>query len=152
MKRTIRNSRKKHTSTPTATYKVRFGKGNETSNVNEKNQPVGRIPRVTRLLALAHQIDGMLKAGDLKDWGEAACLIGVTRGRMTQIANLLLLEPEFQEIILSLRPTDHGQIRFTEHDLRSVVTKMNWKSQRRSWKKDVIGAGSVGEFGHSNLE
>src|SRR5436309_368869 len=64
--------------------------------------PVGRVPRVTRLLALAHKIDGQIRSGEIRNWAEAARLVGVTRARMTQIAKLLLLAPKIQESILDL--------------------------------------------------
>ncbi len=53
----------------------------------------GRVPRVARTLALAHRIDGMIRAGELRDLADAARAIGVTRSRVTQIMNLLLLVP-----------------------------------------------------------
>ncbi len=46
--------------------------------------PVGRVPRVTCLLALAHEIDGMVRSGEIRDWAEASHLVGVTQARMTQ--------------------------------------------------------------------
>ena len=53
--------------------------------------PTGRVPRVARLLALAHKIDSMIKDGELRDLAEAARVVGITRARMTQLMNLLLL-------------------------------------------------------------
>ena len=69
----------------------------------------GRIPRVARTLALAHRIDGMIRAGELRNLADAARAIGVTRARMTQIVNLLLLAPEIQEAILDLPPVTYGR-------------------------------------------
>ena len=69
----------------------------------------GRVPRVVRMLAMAHKIDGMILDGELKDLADAARAIGVTRARMTQIANLLLLAPEIQEAILNLPPITNGK-------------------------------------------
>ena len=109
MKRIIQKPKRNRVATPTATYKVSFGKGNGDDCGKEKTVPSGRIPRVTRLLALAHRIDGMIRERDLRDWAEAARLIGVTRARMTQIANLLLLAPELQERILL--PSKKGHIK-----------------------------------------
>ena len=83
----VRNSSRRGVPTPTATYKVRFGKKNGNVVGNETNRSEGKIPRVTPLLALAHRIEGMIRTGELKDWAEAARLIGVTRARMTQIGN-----------------------------------------------------------------
>jgi hypothetical protein len=68
----------------------------------------GRIPRVARTLALAYKIDGLIRAGQLRDFADAAVALGVTRARMTQIMNLLLLAPAIQEAILGL-PLIRGQ-------------------------------------------
>ena len=45
--------------------------------------PMGRVPRIVRMLALAHKIDGMIRAGELRDLADAARAIGVTRARMS---------------------------------------------------------------------
>jgi len=43
--------------------------------------PVGRIPRVTRLLALAHRFDGYLRDGVVKSQSELATLGHVSAAR-----------------------------------------------------------------------
>ena len=45
----------------------------------------GRVPRVARLLALAHRLDRLLRAGVVKDYAEAARLGHVTRARISQV-------------------------------------------------------------------
>src|SRR5713226_5996272 len=93
---------------------------------------VGRIPRVTRLLALAHRIDMMIRSGEIRDWAEAARLAGVTRARMTQIAKLLLLAPRIQERILNLSNVTRGPDLITERALRPVATQVDWQRQEES--------------------
>ncbi|MBI4162005.1 MAG: hypothetical protein HY509_06130 [Acidobacteria bacterium] len=115
---------------PTATYTVKFRR----RNGNGKVPPSGRIPRVTRLLALAHRIEGMIRSGELRDWAEAARIVGVTRARMTQVANLLLLAPEIQEIILTLRPIAERRDPVTGSTLRALVTHGDWVLQARAWQ------------------
>ena len=92
-----------------------------------------RIPRVARLLALAHRIDGMIRGGVIKDWAEAAKLVGVTRARMTQIANLLLLAPEIQEMILMLPSVRNGDDSITERHLRALSVHIDWREQDIIW-------------------
>ena len=115
----------------TATFKLRFGEKHR-EKANEE-QPVLRVPRVARLLALAHRIEGMIRSGELKDWSEAARLIGMTRARMTQIANLLLVAPEIQEDILGSPPASRGNDAVTEHDLRVIVMPVDWKKHHVAW-------------------
>ena len=89
-----------------SSYTVDFG---GKSALRPTHRDTGRIPRATRMLALAHKIDGMIRTGELRDLADAARAIGVTRARMTQIANLLLLAPEIQEAILDLPPVTNGR-------------------------------------------
>src|SRR5713226_6251346 len=91
---------------------------------------VGRIPRVTRLLALAHRVDGMIRSGEIRDWAEAARLAGVTRARMAQIAKLLLLAPKFQEGLLNLSNVTRGPDPVTERALRAAAAQVDWRSQK----------------------
>ena len=134
MTATVRNPSRSRFATPTATYKVSFGKGNRNGAGNGKARPEDRIPRFTRLLALAHRIEGMIRAGELKDWAEAARLIGVTRARMTQTANLLLLAPEIQEYLLHLPSVTKGPDPITERELRPLVVAFAWSEQRTTWR------------------
>ena len=76
----------------------------------------------------------MIRAGEIKDWAEAARLLGVTRARMTQIANLLLLAPGIQEAILILPFILYGIDSITEHDLRGVAAHVDWPTQAAVWK------------------
>jgi hypothetical protein len=71
----------------------------------------------------------MIRTGEIKDWAEAARLIGVTRARMTQIANLLLLAPEIEEGILMLSPVPRGDDSITERNLRAVAAHADWTEQ-----------------------
>jgi len=108
---------------------VRFEQRPKTAPQKERSDQAGRVPRVARLLALAHRIDGNIRSGEIRDWADAARLLGVTRGRMTQIANLLLLAPEIQEAILELLPVISGQDPVSERVLRGVAARVEWQSQ-----------------------
>ena len=52
--------------------------------------PPGRVPRIARLLALAHKCDEVLRQGDIANYAALARLGHVSRARITQIMNLLL--------------------------------------------------------------
>jgi hypothetical protein len=94
----------------------------------------GRVPRVVRLLALTHRIDGMIRTGEIRDLADAARACGVTRARMTQIMNLLLLAPEIQEVILDLPPMTTGRDPVTERMLRPIVAEPEWSRQLEMWR------------------
>src|ERR1039458_10006407 len=59
-----------------------------------------RIPRTTRLMALAIKFQGMVERDEVRDYAELARLGYVTRARLTQIMNLLLLAPDIQEHLI----------------------------------------------------
>src|SRR5262249_37512299 len=65
--------------------------------------PVGRVPRIARLLALAHKLDGLVSQGVVAGYAALAGLGHVSRARLSQIMSLLNLAPEFQEVICSCR-------------------------------------------------
>jgi hypothetical protein len=64
------------------------------------------------MLALAYYVEGEIEAGAIKDYSEAARLLGMSRTRMTQVANLLYLPTATREGILL------GTLALTERRLR----------------------------------
>ena len=133
MRTATRTARSLMPHAPTAICVVRFGHVEERAPESKPPNATGRVPRVARLLALAHRIEGMILAGELKDWADAARLGGVTRARMTQIANLLLLAPHIQESLLTRSPVVAGGEPVSERALRSVVSEARWAHQDRHW-------------------
>jgi hypothetical protein len=89
------------------------------------------IPRIARLMALAIRFDGLLRDETIRDYAELARLGRVTRARITQIMKLLDLAPKIQEQILFL-PNIRG---LTERNLRPVVSRIDWREQRRLFRK-----------------
>ena len=96
---------------------------------------VGRVPRVARLLVLAHAIDRTVRNGELRDLADAARALGLTRARVTQITNLLLLAPEIQEAILDLPTVTTGRDPITERQLRPIAAEPDWDKQLILWRK-----------------
>ncbi len=84
-----------------------------------------KVPRVARLLALAHNFQRMLDSGEVKSMAELAPFGRVSRARITQIMDLLMLAPEIQEAVL------FGQVCFGVRDLLRWATYMAWEDQRR---------------------
>jgi hypothetical protein len=93
----------------------------------------GRVPRVSRLLALAHRFDGLLKAGAVKDYAELARLGHVTRARVSQVMGLLYLAPDLQEAVLFLPRTERGRDPIPLWRLLPIAAVPDWKKQRRLW-------------------
>ena len=91
------------------------------------------LPRITRLMALAIKLDGLIASGAITDQAELARAGCITRARATQIMSLLYLAPDIQEQILDLEPVTSGRDPVTERDLRAMVAEANWAIQRRLW-------------------
>ncbi len=51
------------------------------------------MPRITKLMALAIRLEGLMQEGVAKDYADLARLGGVSRSRITQILNLRNLAP-----------------------------------------------------------
>lgn len=94
----------------------------------------GRIPRISKLMALAIRFDQLLANGEIASMSELACIAHVTQPRMTQIMNLLHLAPDIQEELLNLPPVHAGEDPITERDIRPITTILNWAKQRRAWQ------------------
>lgn len=58
--------------------------------------PIGRVPRISRLMALAIRFDQLIRDGVVEDQAQLARLGHVSRARLTQITNLLALAPIFR--------------------------------------------------------
>lgn len=95
----------------------------------------GRVPRVSRLMALAIRLDRLLREGVARDYADLARLGGVTRARLTQVMNLLLLAPDIQEELLFLPRTTHGRDPVAEPQVRPVAANPDWRKQRKLWRE-----------------
>ncbi|OWK39941.1 hypothetical protein [Fimbriiglobus ruber] len=93
----------------------------------------GRVPRVSRLMALAIRFDGLVRDGAVGSYAELARLGQVTRARVTQIMNLLYLAPDVQEAILFLPRIERGRDRIVLRDLQPVAAVLDWREQRERW-------------------
>lgn len=95
--------------------------------------PPGRIPRISRLMALAIRFEQLIRDGVVKDQADLARLAQITRARVTQIMDLLLLAPEIQEEILFLPTVEEGKDRITERLLRRINVEPSWLWQMGVW-------------------
>ncbi len=94
----------------------------------------GRVPRISKLMALAIHLQNLVDKGAIRDYAEIARLTGLTRARVTQIMNLNLLSPRIQEEILFLPKVLQGHDPITERDLRSITLEPLWDKQLKKWQ------------------
>jgi hypothetical protein len=110
------------------------GRSGEIRRGSEPPPPRGRTPRITKLMALALKFERMLQCGEVKYYVELARLGHVTRARITQIMNLLLLAPDIQEEILFLPEVKQGRAPVTIIDLQPIAVTLVWSAQRVRWR------------------
>ncbi len=102
-----------------------------------KSPAAPTIPRITRLMALAIKFQDMVDRGEVADYADLARLGYVTRARLTQIMNLLLLAPDVQEAILIVDRVATASL--NEHQLRAVARIFDWGEQRRAFAEMTAG-------------
>ena len=97
--------------------------------------PPGRVPRISRLMALAIRCEELVRRGDVVDYADIARLAHVSRARMSQITGLLNLAPEIQEQILCLPAVERGCDPIAERHVRPITVIPDWREQRRRWRE-----------------
>ena len=91
--------------------------------------PLARPAKIASLLVLAHHVQRMIDSGKVRDRAEVARRLGLTRARISQILDLLLLAPDIQEAVLFME----GVGSVGEHALRDIVRHERWWEQREAW-------------------
>ncbi len=102
--------------------------------------PAGeKVPRVARLLALAHKFQGMLDRGEVESMAELARLGRVSRARISQVMDLLMLAPDIQEAILCGRATPTARL------VLPIAGRAAWSEQRQGWRQlpSIADVGAV---------
>jgi hypothetical protein len=124
----------------TIKQKVHFSRGKAgrrriatTPPATETVEP-GRVPRISKLMALAIRFECLIRTGKAADQSELARLAHITQPRMTQIMNLLHLAPDIQEELLLLPRVATGRDPIHEKLLRSIAAEVTWPGQRKLWK------------------
>ena len=97
--------------------------------------PAGRVPRISKLMALAIRFEGLIRDGQVSDQSQLARLAHVSQPRMTQIMNLLHLAPDIQESVLFLPRITSGKAAIHEKLLRPIAAEIDWGKQREMWGK-----------------
>src|SRR5262249_26438100 len=96
--------------------------------------PLGRVPRVARLLALALRLQELVQTGVIANYAQLARLGHVSPARVTQLLNLALLAPDLPEAVLFLPPAVRGRDPIHLRQLQRVAAELDWQQQRRLWQ------------------
>jgi hypothetical protein len=95
----------------------------------------GRLPRVSRVLALAIQFQEMIRTGEVRDCADLARLGGLSRERISQIMKLLWLAPDIQIEVLYFPAASASYFPIHERALRNISDRICWDEQRELWSK-----------------
>ena len=117
----------------TITFRTRRQKNDERRVRREAGLRQTRPARVARVLALAHNLEARVQAGEFRDYADVARHHGLTRARLTQVMNLLLLAADIQAQVLALR-FPPGREPVTERHLRQILRSAVWAEQRTVWR------------------
>ncbi len=98
---------------------------------SERPARSGRVPRISRLMALAIKMERLAHDGKVADYAALARCGHVSRARMSQIMNLTNLAPEIQEALLFLPQTMRGRDGITERQLRPITNMVDWSCQKK---------------------
>ncbi len=113
-------------------------------------RPTSKVPRISRLMALAIRFNEMIRTGEASDMIELARLGHVTQPRMSQIMALNQLAPDIQEALLNL-PATKGKPGIHEKRLRPIAAMLHWDEQRAAWRQISSEAGGTSkDWGESS--
>ena len=85
-------------------------------------------------MALAIRLQQLVQARVIANYAALAQLGHVSRARVTQILNLLLLAPDIQEALLFLPRTERGRDPLHLRQLQRLALVADWKEQRKLWQ------------------
>jgi Recombinase zinc beta ribbon domain len=110
-------------------YKIprRRGRALPAFRLRPAGETLIRPPRLARLLALAHKLEGVVRTGQVRDYAELARLAHISSARIGQIVVLGLLAPAIQEHILFLPADQAGLI--GERELCQIAREPRWDLQ-----------------------
>ena len=102
-----------------------------------KPEPVRRPAKVARMLALAHHLQSAIDRGLVADRAAVARKLGLTRARVTQLLDFLMLAPDLELAVLALEAVD-GAEPMAERTLRAVAHAGSWVEQRAAWASGLL--------------
>jgi hypothetical protein len=123
----------------TITSKIHFQRGRHYQRKLQKGEAkppanTSKVPRISRLMAVAIRLDRLIREGAVPDQAELARLNHVTRARLTQIMNLLSLAPDIQEELLFLPMSARAREVISEREIRPIAATLCWLKQWQMWE------------------
>ncbi len=91
----------------------------------------GRVPRISRIMALAIQLEQMVHQRQAPNYAWTGGGGHVSRARLSQILLVTNLAPAIQETVLLLPRRVSGPECVTEQQLRGIAREVDWDRQRK---------------------
>ncbi|MBL6838094.1 MAG: hypothetical protein ISQ75_03345 [Puniceicoccaceae bacterium] len=100
-----------------------------------RNAKPTRLPRITRLMALAIKYEQLIERGTIKNQTELANLAGVDRSHVSRILRLRLLAPKIQEALLNLPEAIEGADPILWKHVDPLTQIAFWEIQQIEFRK-----------------
>ena len=97
-----------------------------------------RLPRITRLMALAIKYEDLIDSGVVEGHDALARLAGVDRSQVSRIMRLRLLGPKIQENLLGLQEVEAGRDTITWKDIDPITRISSWEKQRELFNRTIL--------------
>ncbi len=94
-------------------------------------QETGRVPRISRILALVIKLEQRVREGHAPTYASIAEAGRLSRARLSQMMTLTNLAPSIQETVLLLPRRRSGPEVVTEKQLRHIAQQVDWSCQRK---------------------
>ena len=103
-------------------------------------EPLARIPRISRLMALAIRLESLAHEGEVSSYSDLAAAGQISRPRLSQILRLLELAPAIQEQLLFLPKIVRGRDLIHEHAMRKITGIVDWEYQMEAFRDLMASA------------
>lgn len=95
----------------------------------KRSAPIGKIPTVSKMLALAHYYERLLLDGHIETVTDIALFEAISQQRVSKVMGLLRLSPELQEFILTLPVQFPGTINFSTEKWIQISKEIDFEKQ-----------------------
>ncbi|MBL7046504.1 MAG: hypothetical protein ISR95_02550 [Candidatus Marinimicrobia bacterium] len=96
-----------------------------------KKELQGKVPTVSRMMALACFYEQLIKDGKIKSVSDIGRLEGVTQQRVSQVMSLLWLSPKLQERLLFLPKQTAPNQFITAEKAIQIAKEMDFERQEK---------------------
>jgi len=112
-------------------FKVKLKQGNRARYVRQDQNRIQKEPVLRQYLVLAYQVKDVLDKNPQRTLQEISEWLGLTRGRISQLLNLLFLNPRIQEDIILLNKKFLFFV--PEYKIRNIFREIYWNMQFQMW-------------------